>query len=70
MDDIHKIERILRKGLASLSDSLFYDWPLPENDEDNEISEANLNIHIAYSFINSGFIVFSEYRINENDSSR
>ncbi len=67
MDNIFKIERILRKGLFSLSDSLHYDWPLPIDDEDNEISEANLNIHIAHSFINSGFVVFSEYRINKNE---
>lgn len=67
MDNIYRLERILRKGLFSLSDSLHYDWPLPKDDEENEISEANLNIHIAHSFISSGFVVFSEYRINKNE---
>lgn len=63
----NKIERIIRQGLFSLSETLYQHWPLPETDFKNEISEANLVIHLAHHFIYSNFLVFSEYRINKKE---
>lgn len=67
ISDKEKIEIIIRNGYISLSESLYQYWPLPDDDYRNEISEGNLNIHLAHSLLNKGYSVFSEYRLNERE---
>ena len=62
-NDINKVERILRKGLYSLSDSLYQYWPVGSSQ--NEIPEVNISIHVAGALINAGYCVYGEYRSSE-----
>lgn len=56
---IPEIDRTLRRGIYSLCQSLYTEWPLPDDDK-NEISEANLTIHIAHSFLSDHYSAYSE----------
>ena len=62
-NDINKVERILRKGLYSLSDSLYQYWPVGSSQ--NEIPEVNISIHVAGALINAGYCVYGEYRSSD-----
>ncbi len=64
---LNKVERVLRRGLYSLSDSLFQEWPLPDGDTKNEIAEANLTIHLAHAFLNQDYCAFAENRTGANE---
>lgn len=67
MHELHRIERIVRKGIQSLSDSLYQEWPLPDDDIRNEISEASLSIHAAHAFLTEGFCAYGEFRTGSNE---
>ncbi len=67
INKLEKIEKIVRKGYLSLSESLYQYWPLPEDDDKNEISESNINIHLAHSFLDLGYSVFAEHRLNDKE---
>ncbi|MCH8544253.1 MAG: hypothetical protein LAT61_11840 [Alcanivorax sp.] len=56
---IAAIDRTLRKGIYSLCESLYTEWPLPDGDG-NEISEANLTIHVAHAFLSHQYSAYSE----------
>jgi hypothetical protein len=67
MHELYRIERIIRKGLQSLSDSLYQEWPLPDGDTKNEISEASLSIHVAHALLTEGFCAYGEFRTGRNE---
>jgi len=58
MEEIDLIERIIRHGLASLSEALYYYWP--SAGKRNELPERNISTYVASSFIEKEFIVFTE----------
>lgn len=67
LTEMEKIEKIIRKGLFSMSEAIYQHWPHTEDNTENEISEANITIHLAHALINAGYSTFAEYRINENE---
>ncbi len=67
MHELYRIERLIRKGIQSLSDSLYQEWPLPDEDQKNEISEASLSIHVAHAFLTEGFCAYGEFRTGSNE---
>lgn len=67
MDTLYRIERIVRRGVYSLCDSLYQEWPLPDGDLRNEISEANITIHLSHAFLSAEFCAFSEFRIGNSE---
>ena len=65
MDVINEIESRIISGFDSLSESIYNHWPLPDNDKGNEISEANITVHISNAFLElrdkKKYYAFSEY---------
>ncbi|TAK29414.1 MAG: hypothetical protein EPO40_10395 [Myxococcaceae bacterium] len=51
------IERILRRGASSLAESLHFYWPSHGN---NEVPEANIELHLAHALLESGFFVYGQ----------
>lgn len=54
---ISSIDRIVKKGIKSLKNSLWEYWPAAGQ---NEIAERNVSIHIAHQFIRSRWKVSAE----------
>jgi hypothetical protein len=54
---ISSIDRIVKKGIKSLKNSLWEYWPAAGQ---NEIAERNVSIHIAHQLIRSGWKVSAE----------
>lgn len=52
-----QIERIVNRGLDSLRNSLDVYWPAIN---ENDMTERNLSIHVAHSFIQSNWGVYGE----------
>jgi len=55
--DIQGLQRMVRKGLFSLADSLASYWPAFD---DKGVAERNLTAHVCKEFLNCGFDVFFE----------
>src|SRR5690606_6516273 len=67
-DRIESVDRILRKGIYSLCESLYTEWPLRDEDP-NEIAEANLTIHVAHAFLSQQYCVYAESPIQSYTGS-
>ncbi len=52
------IERILRKGAASLAESLQFYWP--SSTPENEALERNISMHLAHAFLTADFFAYTE----------
>ncbi len=61
-----EIEKIIKKGLKSLTKSLGAHYPERTDFDVNEISESNLTIHLAHAFISDGYVSFGEFPFDNN----
>jgi len=52
------IERIVRRGAASLAESVHFYWPSAKLQ--NEIPERNITLHLAHAFLSEGFLTYGE----------
>lgn len=55
--NIVELERLVRRGAASLAESLHFYWPSTGN---NEIAEANVALHLGRAFLERDFLVLAE----------
>jgi hypothetical protein len=56
------IERFVRRGAASLAESLHFYWPSTGR---NEIPERNISLHVAHAFIDASFLCYGEAHTND-----
>ena len=63
---IEQIERIVNQGIDSLRISLDVYWPAKDP---NDMAERNLTVHVAHSFLKSGWCVYHEASF-PNDANR
>jgi hypothetical protein len=56
--DILDLERLVRRGAASLAEGLHFYWP--SSNEDNKIHEMNITLHMGRALLESGFFAFPE----------
>lgn len=52
------IERTVRRGAASLAESVHFYWPAAT--PQNEIPERNITLHLGHAFSNAGFLTYCD----------
>ncbi len=65
--NVIEIDRIVRRGAASLAESLHYYWPQTGN---NEAPERNISIHLGRAFLDAGFLVYGETHSRDDVNTR